>query len=112
MWLYHKYGLSIRDVEDVPAERGNIVSYEAVRQWRGDIGPDDARQLKRRCGRRGETWFVDEVFITITGQRQEPVATKLGGYRVANRDVVPWVSDKRRNANNLAEVSHQLTRQR
>ena len=70
VWLYHRYGLSFRDVEDLLAERGVIVSYETVRQWCGKFGPDYARRLKRRQGRLGDTWFLDEVFITMNGQRQ------------------------------------------
>ena len=70
VWLYHRYGLSFRDVEDLLAERGIIVSYETIRQWCGKFGPDYARRLKRRQGRLGDTWFLDEVFVTINGQRQ------------------------------------------
>ena len=62
--------MSFRDVEDLLAERGIIVSYETVRQWCGKFGPDYARQLRRRQGRLGDTWFLDEVFVTIHGQRQ------------------------------------------
>jgi putative transposase len=46
------------------------VSYETVRQWCGKFGPDYARRLKRRQGRLGDTWFLDEVFVTVNGQRQ------------------------------------------
>ena len=70
VWLYHRYCLSFRDVEDLLAERGIIVSYETIRQWCGKFGPDDARRLKRRQGRLGETWLLDEVFVAINGQRQ------------------------------------------
>ena len=70
VWLYHRYCMSFRDVEDLLAERGIIVSYKTVRQWCGKFGPDYARQLKRRQGRLGDTWFLDEVFVTINGQRQ------------------------------------------
>ena len=70
VWLYHRYCLSFRDVEDLLAERGIIVSYETIRQWCGKFGPDYARRLKRRQGRLGETWFLDEVFVTINGERQ------------------------------------------
>ena len=62
--------MSFRDVEDLLAERGVIVSYETIRQWCGKFGPDYARQLKRRQGRLGDTWFLDEVFVTINGERQ------------------------------------------
>ena len=68
--LYHRYCLSFRDVEDLLAERGIIVSYETIRQWCGKFGPDYARRLKRRQGRLGDTWVLDEVFVAINGQRQ------------------------------------------
>ncbi len=70
VWLYHRYCLSFRDVEDLLAERGIIVSYETIRQWCEKFGPEYARRLKRRQGRLGDSWFLDEVFVTINGQRQ------------------------------------------
>ena len=48
------------------------MSYETIRQWSGKFGPDYARRLKRRQGRLGDTWSLDEVFVTINGQRQKP----------------------------------------
>ena len=68
--VYHRYCLSFRDVEDLLAERGIIVSYETVQQWCRKFGPDYARRLKRRQGRLGDTWFLDEVFVRIYGERQ------------------------------------------
>ena len=70
VWLYYQFSLSFRDVEDLLAERGIIVSYETVRQWCAKFGPDYARRLKRRQGRLGDMWFLDEVFVTINGERQ------------------------------------------
>ncbi len=70
VWVYYQLSLSFRQVEAVLAERGIIVSYETVRQWCRKFGPDYARQLRRRQGRLGDTWFLDEVFVTINGQRQ------------------------------------------
>jgi putative transposase len=61
--------ISLRDVEDLLAERGVIVSYESVRHSCGKFEPDYARQLRRRQGQLGDTWFLDEVFITIAGRR-------------------------------------------
>jgi putative transposase len=69
VWLYHRFCLSFRDVEDLLAERGVTVSYESIRQWCLQFGPEYARRLKRRRGRLGDTWYLDEVFITIRGQR-------------------------------------------
>ena len=69
VWLYHRFCLSFRDVEDLLAERGIMVTYETVRQWCRKFGPEYARRLKRRQGRLGDTWHLDELFVTIQGQR-------------------------------------------
>ena len=70
VWLYHRFCLSFRDVEDLLAERGITVSYESIRQWSKKFGPKYARRLKRQVGRLGDTWYLDEVFVSIQGQRQ------------------------------------------
>jgi putative transposase len=70
VWVYHRFCLSFRDVEDLLAERGIIVSYEAIRQWCSKFGPDYARRLKKKQGRLGDTWYLDELFIRINGQQQ------------------------------------------
>jgi len=67
VWLYHRFCLSLREVEELLAERGVTVTYETVRQWCQKFGPDYARKLKKRQGRLGDTWYIDEVFITIQG---------------------------------------------
>ncbi len=69
VWLYHRFSLSFRDVEDLLAERGITVPYEAIRQWCLKFGPRYARSLKRRQGRLGDTWHLDELFVTIRGRR-------------------------------------------
>ena len=70
VWLYHRFCLSFRDVEDLLAQRGATVSYETIRHWCQTFGVDYARQLRRRRGMMGDTWFLDEVFVTIHGRRQ------------------------------------------
>ena len=70
VWLYHRFTLSFRDIEDLLAERGITVSYETIRQWCRRFGPDYARQIKKRMGPRGDRWFLDEVVVTIQGQRR------------------------------------------
>ena len=70
MWLYHRFSLSFRDVEDLLAQRGVVVSHEAIRQWCAKFGPGYAATLKRRRGRLGDIWHLDEVFVTIRGKRQ------------------------------------------
>ena len=71
---YHGYrfplGVSFRDVEDLLAQRGVTVSYEAIRLWCLTFGSAYARRLKRRQGRLGDTWHLDEVFVTIQRQRR------------------------------------------
>ena len=71
VWLYHRFTLSFRDVEDLPADRGVTGSYEAMRSRCRKLGPTYARNLRRRHGRLGHVWHVDEDFITIRGQRRD-----------------------------------------
>ena len=70
VWLYHRFCLSFRDAEDLLAQRGVTVTYETIRQWCQTFGPDYARTLRRRRGRMGDTWYLDELFVTLRGQRQ------------------------------------------
>ena len=142
VWLYHRFCLSFREVEELLAERGIVVTYETIRQWCQKFGPDYGRRLKRRQGCLGDTWHIDELFITIQGQRQylwravdqdgdvidilvqpllnqrasEPrwlVTDQLRSYDAAHRTVMPTVTHINQvYANNRAEVSHQPTRRR
>ena len=70
VWLHHRFCLSFRNVEDLLAQRGLILSYETIRQWCQTFGPDYARRLRRRRSRLGDTWYLDELFLTIQGRRQ------------------------------------------
>ena len=70
VWLYHRFCLSFRDVEDLLAQRGVTVTYETIRHWCQRFGPVYARRLRCRRGRMGDTWHLDEVFVTIQGRRQ------------------------------------------
>jgi len=70
VWLYHRFCLSFRDAEDLLAQRGITVSYETIRQWCLTFGPEYARTLRRRGSRLGDTWYLDELFVTIQGRRQ------------------------------------------
>jgi putative transposase len=67
VWLYHVFGLSLRDVELLLAERGIVVSYETVRRWCKKFGQSFADRLRRRRPRPGDKWHMDEVFIRIRG---------------------------------------------
>ncbi len=68
VWLYYRFSLSFREVEDLLAERGITVSYETIRRWCAKFGLEYVRRLKRRQGRLGDRWFLDEVFETINGE--------------------------------------------
>ena len=69
VWLYHRFSLSFRDVEDLLAQRGVDVSYETVRRWCLKFGPKYAARAKRRQLRLGDRWHLDEVFIRIGGRQ-------------------------------------------
>ena len=60
VWLYHRFSLSFRDVEDLLAERGVTVSYETIRRWCTRFGPQYAKRLRKHYGGCGDTWHVDE----------------------------------------------------
>jgi len=71
VWLYHRFCLSFRDVEDLLVEREIIVSYETIRSWCNKFGPAYARTIKKRRGSLGDTWYMDEVYIvTVRGGRR------------------------------------------
>ncbi len=155
VWLYHRFCLSLRDVEEMLAKRGILVTYETIRHWCRTFGPEYAHKLKRRQGRLGDIWHLDEVFVKINGERHylwravdqdgdvieilvqkkrnaraakrffrkllksqgctpwQLVTDKLKSYGTAHRNVMPAVNhNTERYAKNLAEVSHQPTRQR
>jgi putative transposase len=67
VWLYHRFPLSYREVEELLFERGITVSYESIRAWCATLGPLYARQLRRRQPRPGDKWHLDEVFIKVNG---------------------------------------------
>jgi putative transposase len=155
VWLYYRFSLSLRDVEELLAKRGITVTHETIRQWCRKFGPEYARKLKRHQGRLGDIWHLDEVFVKIAGERHylwravdqdgdvidilvqryrnaraakrffrkllkgqggqpcQLVTDKLRSYGAAHRNIMPSVDhNTERYANNLAEVSHQPTRQR
>ena len=68
VWVYHRFTMSHRDVEDLLAERGIIVSYETIRLWNNHFGLEFSRRLKQRHGGYGDTFYIDEVFSKINGK--------------------------------------------
>ncbi len=69
VWLYHRFNLSHRDIEDLLAERGITVSYEAIRLWCNKFGLKYVRRLKKKHQGYGDTFFIDEVFVKIDGKQ-------------------------------------------
>jgi len=69
-WLYHRFNPSSRDIEDLMAERGIAVSYEAIRLWCIKFGSKYAKRLPHRLQGYGDIFFIDEVFVKIEGKLQ------------------------------------------
>src|SRR5918993_3503249 len=69
IWLYFRFPLSLRMVEDMLAVRGILVSHETVRRWALQFGQDFAKQIRRRLPAPGDKWHLDEVVISIAGKK-------------------------------------------
>src|SRR5918996_2159729 len=69
IWLYFRFPLSLRMVEEMLAARGILVSHETVRQWGLKFGQGFANEIRRRLPRPGDKWHLDEVVITIAGKK-------------------------------------------
>src|ERR1700685_452716 len=68
IWLYLRFTLSFRDVEDLLSECGITVSYETVRRWVNHFGPMIAAHLRKRRPKPHATWHLDEVYLKIDGR--------------------------------------------
>src|ERR1700687_1181883 len=70
VWLYFRFCLSYRDVEEMMAERGIVVTYETIRDWSQKFGGTHAKRLRSRTPRPGDRWDLDEVYLSINGKLQ------------------------------------------
>ncbi len=68
VWLYYRFALSFRDVEEIMAERGVTLSYEAIREWSRKFGNSFAKKLKQNRLQTGDKWHLDEMFVKINGK--------------------------------------------
>ena len=68
IWLYLRFTLSLRDVEDLLAERGIAISYESIRRWINHFGPAIAADLRQRRPKPHTSWHLDEVYLKIDGR--------------------------------------------
>ncbi len=85
VWLHHVFGLSLRDVELILAERGIGVTHESIRQWCLKFGADFARKLRRRRPKPGDTWHLDEVQILSVNSGRLRQSRESGHARLG-----PW----------------------
>jgi putative transposase len=125
VWLYYRFNLSHRDIEDLLAQRGMTVSREAIRLWCIKFGAIYTRRLKRKHRGYGDTFYIDEVFIKINGKQHylwravdqdgEVVDVYLQAKRdgAAHRKLIPeTMHSTKQYENNRAEQSHEATRVR
>ena len=112
VWLYFRFNLSHRDVEDILARRGVIVTHESIRLWCNKFGPRYAHRLRRRHRGYGDTVLMDEVFVRIRGQYRHLWRAVDQDGEVVDVLMPSAAHDTRRYANNRAELSHQPTRVR
>lgn len=92
VWLYYRFTLSLRDVEELLAERGINVSYETIRCWTNKFGPAIAANIRRQRGRADCVWHLDEMVVQIGGKR-------MFMWRVVDKEgeVLDVLVQKRRN---------------
>src|SRR5918999_1183805 len=69
VWMYLRFTLSLRDVEELLAERGIVVTYESIRRWVLTFGPAIARRLRARRPKPHSRWHMDEMFVRVGGKQ-------------------------------------------
>src|SRR5271166_6398967 len=130
IWLYLRFTLSFRDVEDLLAERGIAISYETIRRWVNHFAPIIAAELRKRRPKPHSIWHLDEL---VQSKRNKHAALKLmrkllrkyavaperfvtddlRSHRAATHELgIDHLHDRGRWKNNRAENSHQPTRRR
>src|ERR1700693_2210171 len=70
VWLYFRFSLSFRDIDEMMAKRGVALTYETVREWCLKFGGAYAKRMRSRGLRPGDRWHLDEVFLRISGKPQ------------------------------------------
>ena len=126
VWLYYRFPLSLRLVEEMLLERGIVVSYETIRRWGKKFGPDYARRLRRKQPSRDDIWHLDEVAISIAGRKHwlwravdqdgyvlDEIVQNRRNAKAAKRQVMPDVEHRsHKGLNNRAENAHGPLRKR
>lgn len=85
VWLYFRFCLSYRDVEEIMAERGIVVTYEIIRDWSHKFGGTYAKRLRSLTPRPGDRWHLDEVYLSINGKLQYLWRAVVCGFYVQAR---------------------------
>ena len=104
VWLYFRFPLSLRMVEDMLAARGIIVTHQTIRTWAEKFGRHFANQIRRRsAGRLGDKWHLDEVVVSVAG-------TKHWLWRAVDQDgfVLDVLVQSRRNAKAARRLMRKL----
>jgi len=103
VWLYFRFTLSLRDVEDLLAERGIDVTYETIRCWADKFGPAIAANIRKRRGRADCVWHLDEMVVKIGGKR-------MYMWRAVDKEgeVLDVLVQKRRNKNAALKLLRKL----
>lgn len=106
VWLYFRFNLSLRDVEEMQLDRGIVVSYETIRRWCRKHGPDYARRVRRKAPTKDDVWHLDEVVVRINGQ-------KYWLWRAVDQDgyVLDEIVQTRRNTKAARRLTRLLTKQ-
>src|SRR5258707_508840 len=97
VWLYFRFPLSLRMVEEMLAARGISVTHETIRQWGLKFGREFANRIRRRAPRRGDKWHLDEVVVSFAGE--------MG-------DVKDWPAKRRRTALTVVGIGSSCRRKR
>ena len=107
VWLYARFTLSYRDVEDLLAERGLDISYETVRRWFLKFGAPIARNLRHMRPTRSDYWHLDEMVIVIRGQRH-------WSWRAVDNEgeVLDFLVQSKRNAKAALKLMRKLLKKR
>ncbi|CDZ64626.1 IS6 family transposase [Neorhizobium galegae] len=104
LWLYFRFPLSLRMVEDILAARGIIVSHQTVRLWAEKFGRTFANEIRRRsAGRLGDKWHLDEAVVSIRGKKHWP-------WRAVDQDgfVMEVLVQNHRNAKSAKRLMRKL----
>lgn len=122
VWLYCRFNLSFREVEEVFLQRGVDVSYETIRRWVAKFGPSIARGLRRRQPRPGDIWHLDEMVVKISGRKywlwravdQDEILQSKRNTQAARRLLQRLMKQhgSHKGLNNRAENSHLPFRKR